>query len=178
MPQRVALFNREDFAVYLLKKQFRSGAEIGVRQGDFSEILFKTIPGLKLYCIDPWSPYAETPSWRKQNRYFTETQKRLSLYNVSFLRMTSMEALKEIPDESLDFVYIDGVHDFENVNNDIRGWSSKVRSGGIVSGHDYTNEARWTKGVIPAVDAFVKEYNIELKITDEKIPSWFYLKGE
>ena len=170
------IFNREGFVMFLFHRGCRVGAEIGVREGAFSELLFKNIPDLHLYCIDPWVPYVECPSTRRQNRYFEETKQRLSPYNATFLRMTSMEALDKIPDDSLDFVYIDGAHDFESVSADLSGWYNKVKTGGIMSGHDYHTVGKYTAGVIPAVDAHVKGKGVPLWITNERLSSWFYIK--
>lgn len=39
--------------------------------------------------------------------------------------------------ESLDFVFIDGLHTYEGVKRDIEIWWPKVREGGILCGHDY-----------------------------------------
>lgn len=52
------------------------------------------------------------------------------------LRMTSLEAAKLYPDQSLDFVFIDAAHDYDSVHADIQAWYPKVRSGGILSGDD------------------------------------------
>lgn len=49
-----------------------------------------------------------------------------------------MEAVKDFDDESVDFVYIDGNHEFKYVAEDICEWSKKVKKGGVISGHDYT----------------------------------------
>ena len=49
-----------------------------------------------------------------------------------------MDALEDVPDESLDFIYIDANHDFMNFTQDLHYWIKKVKMGGIVSGHDYT----------------------------------------
>jgi hypothetical protein len=40
-------------------------------------------------------------------------------------------------DESLDFVYIDACHEYRKVKSDIRAWRAKVRSGGLLAGHDF-----------------------------------------
>ena len=56
---------------------------------------------------------------------------------------------------SLDFVYIDACHDYRKVKNDICAWLPRVRSGGIIAGHDYD---RHHGGVMKAVDEiFPKE---------------------
>jgi hypothetical protein len=86
-----------------------------------------------------------------------------------------MEALPLIPDNSLDFVYIDGRHEFDFVIQDIIGWSAKVRPGGIVAGHDYYNF--YQGGIILAVDAYTRAHNISLwYITKEEQPSFFWVK--
>jgi predicted O-methyltransferase YrrM len=48
-----------------------------------------------------------------------------------------MDAVQDFQDKDLDFVYIDGAHDFKSVADDICEWERKVRPGGIVFGHDY-----------------------------------------
>ena len=88
-----------------------------------------------------------------------------------------MEAAREVPDESLDFVYIDADHRFDYVMEDIITWSRKVRPGGIVSGHDYFRFRN--TGVVPAVDVYTHcNYISEWFITDEKEASFFWVKPE
>lgn len=65
---------------------------------------------------------------------------------VELLPMPSVDAAKLFPDEALDFVFIDGSHEEEDVTNDIRDWLPKVRPGGILAGHDFD----WM-GVVKAV---------------------------
>jgi predicted O-methyltransferase YrrM len=49
----------------------------------------------------------------------------------------ALDAAKKI-DKQLDFVYIDGLHDFKSVIDDIAAWYPLVRKGGVVGGHDFT----------------------------------------
>lgn len=49
----------------------------------------------------------------------------------------SVEAAKMFADESIDFIYIDGAHLYDDVKSDILAWSPKVKTGGIISGDDY-----------------------------------------
>ena len=89
--------------------------------------------------------------------------------------MTSMEAVSKIPDASLDFVYIDGRHEFDFIMMDLIAWAPKVRAGGIVSGHDYYQFYRG--GVVHAVNAYVLGHNIkEWFVTREKECSFFWVK--
>lgn len=136
---------------------YKTGAEVGVQGGYFSEVLCKGNPGLKLKSVDPWTAY-HAVSQEKQNHLYSLAVEKLSPYNVEIIKMTSMEAALIVPDNSLDFVYIDGLHDFDAVMMDLICWSKKVRSGGIVSGHDYTPGHRM--GVIPATHYYVAAHGI------------------
>jgi hypothetical protein len=53
------------------------------------------------------------------------------------VKLASVEAAKLYDDESLDFVFIDGAHDYANVYADIKAWLPKVKKGKILSGHDW-----------------------------------------
>jgi len=55
-------------------------------------------------------------------------------------------------DESIDFLFIDADHSYEAVRKDIELWFPKVKTGGIISGHDYTT--LYGYGVVRAVDEF------------------------
>ena len=52
-------------------------------------------------------------------------------------RGDSVEIAKTYTDKSLDFVFIDGDHRYKFVKADILAWLPKVKSGGILAGHDY-----------------------------------------
>jgi SAM-dependent methyltransferase len=111
-------------------------------------------------------------------------------YDCTFIRKFSMDAVQDFPDESLDFVYIDGCHQFRYIAEDVPEWSQKVRKGGIVSGHDY---ARFHPGgwaacqVAEVVDAYVKAFqikrwyllgNVEAREGEkrDKYRSWMWVK--
>jgi predicted O-methyltransferase YrrM len=59
------------------------------------------------------------------------------------LRMYSSQAAKLFPDGSLDFIYIDANHKYDYVKEDIELWWPKLKSGGMISGHDYMPEIDW-----------------------------------
>ena len=45
-------------------------------------------------------------------------------------------AAENVPDEHIDFVFIDADHGYEGCLRDIKAWAPKVRKGGRVIGHD------------------------------------------
>jgi hypothetical protein len=175
--------NRVELAKHFNKLGFKHGAEIGVADGRYSEILCKNIPGLVLNCIDPWARY--DGNWRSdeyQDKAFKQASERLRPYDVIMFKMTGMKAVKQMLDDSLDFVFIDGAHDFNNVMLDIILWSKKVKKGGIIAGHDYYHFNN--SGVIEAVNAYTEAHKIDLQLTlkdsaehkDDQCPCWWWVK--
>jgi len=175
-------YTRQDLAKLFNELGYTKGAEIGVERGRFSKVLCTQIPKLQLKCIDPWAPFTHHNAATMENT-FQNAKLRLARFGdrIEFIRKTSLEAVKDIPDGSLDFVYIDAMHDFDFVMRDIINWVPKVRSGGIVSGHDYIKIQGY--GVISAVDTYTRAHNINSWfITAERdprvngSPSWFWAK--
>ena len=130
--------NRDDFPEFFQDMGYKAGVEIGIWKGEFGETLAKS--GLKLYGVDPYLYYEDCVMYGKQNVIedtYKIAKKVLAPYEYTIIRKTSMEAVKDFEDESIDFVYIDGNHSFKYVAEDIWEWSKKVRKGGTISGHDY-----------------------------------------
>jgi hypothetical protein len=180
--------NRLELAQHFADLGFKVGAEIGVAKGFFSMVLCQTIPGLKLYGIDPYIAYPFYHDFKHQHsidRAERIARERLAPFfpNYTFIKEMSMDAVKHFDDGSLDFVFIDGNHKYDFVLQDIRAWEPKVRSGGIVSGHDYY---KFRSGkVIKAVDEYVAETGVDLYVTewdndnpepDNRQPSWYFVK--
>lgn len=170
---------RNDLGTLFKNLGFKKGAEIGVEQGNFSLMLLKA--DLKLYLIDPWVSHngemlktdkgVIKSEQRIIDQFYLNTQKKVAPYfGTEIIRKYSMEAILDFEDESLDFVYIDGDHQFESVVNDIISWSKKVRRGGIVAGHDYDL-------VKYAVDAYTEaNYIMPWFVLKEPNPSWMWIK--
>src|SRR3990167_8168404 len=145
---------------------FREGAEIGTDQGEYAEVLCKANHNLNLICIDPWKAEAyergQQPESGENQEFFDkryeETVERLKPYDgrCHIIRETSMEVAKIVGNNSLDFVYIDGNHDFLNVAQDMHYWLKKVRPGGILAGHDYV---RYPSRKFNHVQNVVNEYS-------------------
>jgi hypothetical protein len=114
--------------------------ELGVEQGEYSEVLCKANPEGHLICIDPWQHYKgyrDHVNQQKLDGFYEKTKARLAPYTVTFIKDFSETAVKQFKDESLDAIYIDANHSFQYVVNDLCWWVPKIKKGGIVSGHDY-----------------------------------------
>lgn len=164
------IVNRTDLAKLFAERGYKVGAEIGVETGDYAEVLCRTIPNLKYYGIDSW--YVGDMKNHKHRGQHEHTLKKLFGYDATLIQKFSLDAVKDFDKSSLDFVYIDANHEFDNVMMDIIEWTKKVKKGGIISGHDYQTRC----GVIPAVDAYVYAHSYRLNLTtdtDEVISWWF-----
>ncbi len=161
--------HRVDIYKLFKKFEFKIGAEIGVRRGGNAVAICKQIPHVKFYLVDPWPKES-----KRFEKYYQWTKEKTQPYDVVLMRTTSMEAVKKFKDCSLDFVYIDAAHDFNNVMLDLIHWVPKVKIGGIVSGHDYRV---FPDGVLRAVDSYVFAHGIvDLFCTREHIPSFFFIR--
>lgn len=187
---------RQTLPAFFKAMGYKVGVEIGTAHGRFMEYFCKE--GLVMYGVDPWFGFKGqgrlTEGEDVQNEYFEETKARLKGYaNCTLIRKTSMEAVREFEDASLDFVYIDGNHDFSYITEDIREWEKKVRPGGVVSGHDYWDSTyslrkRVVCHVKPAVDIYVKTFGIKnfyifgavkdfsQHLSEETYNSWMWIK--
>lgn len=184
---------RSDLPNYFVKMGYKIGAEVGVYKGAFTEKFCKV--GLKMYAIDPWMAYqggGRTQAEQdRQDFLYGHTRRVLDRYkNCTIIRKTSLEALNDFENESLDFVYIDGDHSFRFFAEDLVEWTKKVRKGGCVSGHDYFYYGPKSTNLIcqvsPVVDAYVKAFEInslyvfgqdkDAKDKDDRYPSWMFIK--
>lgn len=164
MPIEIPDIGRNGLAKLFHELGFKSGAEIGVLEGEYSEIICKANPEAKLYSIDPWVPHrGYTDFMRKETfeKAYAAAKARLAPYNCEIVKKFSLDAVKDFADESLDFVYIDGDHNFQNCTDDIAEWSKKVKYGGIISGHDYIKHKKPTNiHVYEVVRGYTEAYNI------------------
>jgi hypothetical protein len=120
-PIQILNINRRIMAETLNQLGFKKGAEIGTAKGDHAKILCEKISGLKLYCINPWEEYSGYSDYTASElaAYYNEAKQKLGPYDVVLMKKFSMDAVRDFPDESLDFVYIDGADDFKNVAMDV-----------------------------------------------------------
>lgn len=176
------LQNRLELAKMFAELGFKTGAEIGVAEANYSVVLLEEIPGLKLYCVDTWEPYSGNRRGggkEKQHGNYEIAVDKLRKFpnDIIVIRDFSMNAVRQIEDESLDFVYIDANHDFDYVMEDLIAWGRKVRPGGIISGHDYYHFT--DSGVVEAVDAYIKGNNIrDWCLTHEREGSFYFFKQD
>lgn len=155
------------------------GVEVGVAEGYNSEDLLRA--GMeKLYLVDIWQSIAQSgdasspQEWHDNN--FKAAVQRVFPYGdkVIVLKGFSAEKSKEIPDETLGLVYLDGDHSYNGAMADLTNYYPKLVSGGVMAGHDFLN---LSYGVNQAVKDFCKEKGLEFhtipETSDENASFWF-----
>lgn len=141
--------------------------EIGSFAGESTAIFADNVK--YIFAIDPWENGPEDLKDYDMNEIKKEFFERMKdKKNCSAVITTSELASEQFKDESLDAIYIDGSHKYEDVKKDLILWIPKVKKGGIISGHDYIMHE-----VNKAVNEVVGMKNIFAVFTDS---SWVAYK--
>lgn len=143
--------------------------EVGSWKGKSSAFMCVEIANsgkdIEFFCVDTWAGSIEHQNFKDLDKlYFTFLDNMRPLESLYFpLKLSSKEAYKKFKDESLDFVFIDASHEYEDVLEDLKIWFPKVKKGGVFAGHDcYPNNPEWG-GVYKAVQETFKDFIV----TDE-----------
>lgn len=163
---------RADLATHFAKMRFTRGAEIGVERGKFAEVLCRANRDLRLLAVDAWESrpgYREHVCPQLWSRIERDARTRLRPFGVTVVKGQSIDVARGIPTGLLDFVFIDADHAEAAVLADLKAWVPKVRTGGIVAGHDFN---------LPSVQRAVRDFHPgTLSVTDERSPSWWWLRA-
>jgi len=172
----------------LLPRPALVGAEVGVREGHYSKYLLDNCSFERFYCIDAWrnlSDYRDITnvSDEEHERLFASAQERLASHaeKVTFIRKLASEAVSDLANSSLDFLYIDANHSYEACKRDLLAYYPKMQPGGIIAGHDYLDGSlpEGEFGVKRAVDEFLDGIRFSnFYVTAELWPSWIIKLAE
>jgi hypothetical protein len=149
----------------LLPPDFAS-CEVGVAEGYFSADILE-MGASKHYMVDAWQHLLQTgdggftQEWHDNNYYAAVARVAKYRDKAIILRGLSDHMAHEIPDESLDLVYIDGDHSYQGVKRDIASYWPKLKTGGVMAFHDYKNPAYGVRGaVLEFADIYSSQVNI------------------
>ena len=141
--------NREEILKTI--NQIKNGVclEIGVLKGHYSKKILEQNPKM-LYIVDAWMPlenYEDETNNKNHPNAFIEAKIIADLYSDKcvMIKAKSTQAVEIFKDNFFDFIYIDANHSYEEVKKDINNWFPKVKSGGILGGHDYL-KLNWEAG--------------------------------
>jgi predicted O-methyltransferase YrrM len=121
--------------------------EIGSWIGESAVVLAGA--AVKLICVDPWEDYLGAKGSDVYAEFLRRTK---TLSNITSIGLPSIAAAKQFDSGQLDAVYIDGLHDYDSVKQDIIIWRPKLKPGGVLAGHDYGKHA---PGVMEAVEELI-----------------------
>jgi hypothetical protein len=199
------LNNRYDLVKVIVNEDFKTGAEIGVQKGEFTAFLLSAWRQCtEFHAIDLWrqqKSYKDSANIDnvEQENLYQLTRTRLQNFEkiIVYHRNYSNLVVKEIKDNSLDFIYVDARHDYVAVTEDLTLYWPKLKDGGIMAGHDYLDVAQvkalspqqdWSvdhlgnkrtddKAVKSAVNEFAAKYQRPVLVTlQESWPTWYFRK--
>lgn len=147
--------------------KFPSGSrfvEVGVFYGcSFSFLIVEMINAGKTFdCVAvdacPWYP----EPCEGFNRHMEPLKDH---FRTMFERVDSFVAAKNFEDESIDFLFLDANHTYEFISKDIPAYLPKMKKGGVISGHDWSDD-----GVKRAVREAFKKGEF---VVDESQDIWY-----
>tara|TARA_R110002020_G_scaffold92416_11_gene223788 strand:+ start:401 stop:1054 length:654 start_codon:yes stop_codon:yes gene_type:complete len=138
------LSNHQISLMWLVMSQLEGVAvEVGCWKGRATFTFLANIPRdqFSLHCVDTFLGSEEHQDSLKGASTRPDFEKNLKekglLEEVNIIQKESVKAAQEFADESLDLVFIDAAHDYENVKLDILSWLPKLKPHGLMIGHDY-----------------------------------------
>ena len=149
-------------------KEFPSGSkfvEVGAWKGKSAAYMAVEIinseKNIDFYVIDTWEgseEHMQNPELKDLYEIFMSNMKPVE-NKFTPMRMPSLEASKFFGNDSLDFVFIDAAHDYDNVVADLKAWYPKIKKGGVLAGHDfYPDQPTWGDVYKAVKDVFGTNY--------------------
>ncbi|MBU2612621.1 MAG: class I SAM-dependent methyltransferase [Nanoarchaeota archaeon] len=147
-------------------------AEIGTYKGENALNMLEKLKIKRIYLIDPYEAYGdykEDTASKNTDKNFKSAKRRLKKYSnrTIYIKKFSDEAWKFIPEE-LDFIYLDGNHEYKYVKKDMEIYWKKLKKEGILAGHDIS----WP-GVSKSFCEFVQEKDLNPNI---QAMDWWIVK--
>ncbi len=177
----------DGFTEALIKANLKGlvGVEVGVFDGSHCWGFLENLDIKKLYMVDPYLPYKQhikDLGLERSQFLISRAKKRSAIWarekfpgKCVHIYKESLDAVGGFEDESLDFVYLDGDHTYDNVSKEIPLWEAKLKPGGLMGGHDYSSRR---PSVPQAVNWYCGKHKIKFDVVGDKRYSadWFYWK--
>ena len=118
--------------------------EIGSWTGHSACLIAQVVRGLggHLYCVDHWKGSEKTllielAQGNDIYKIFETNLTKVGLWNyITPIIMDSKSASEKFKDDSIDFLFLDGDHRYEQFKEDLSVWLPKMKVGAIICGHD------------------------------------------
>lgn len=161
----------------VLKELPRGGTavEVGVAYGDFTRPILEIMQPDIFIAIDNFSISPQDEPWGRQllknsrsnhyDYYCGQFRDRIGEGRMFVRKGLSWEMIAALPDNSVDYMYVDADHSYDSVFKEIQALKTKMKPNGIVQFNDYTyfnSDAMEAYGVPGAVHEFMLEENYEM----------------
>ena len=152
------------------EKEFEVGAEIGCANGTTTKRLLQYCPRVHIFAVDKWEKVERPPDVQDRDSgderyvgcYNWDPEKGFQRFRLGtspyksrlrILKGDSVLMADKVNDNSLDFIFIDADHSYQGVLRDLAAWVPKLKSEGLLSGHDIH-----LAGVVRAVREKIPNY--------------------
>lgn len=171
------IYHRDQFGRLLNARRLVTGRaiEVGCHRAAFAAQFLNTWHGPLLVSVDPYCEYPEMPHARTDDSRFAQTRmavhRRADAWRLVKLLSEHAPDHNDIAGHPIDFIYIDGAHDYDNVTLDLATWWPLLSPHGILAGHDYD---AGHPGIIQAVCEFALAHDLTIyTTTTDSNPSWY-----
>ena len=170
-------FDFEDIYLKAIERINKRGkfVEVGSWKGKSACFMGEEIKAsgkqISLQCVDMFRGHfllVESDELRKsQDSFLEEFEKNMADAGVDEI-VTAIPgwsvqvAIHKFKDNTLDFIFIDASHQYNEVKKDLNAWFPKLKKNGLFAGHDYDDNHSEVK---QAVDEFVKTNGLEDKFS-------------
>ena len=145
------------------ERRYTCGIEIGVYSGGHARAILDAGVNL-LVGIDPYKMFEnnmlglnDQADW---DCLHDLTQARLHDKAYLHMRRTSDDSVQFLT-LPFDFVFIDGLHTYEQAKKDLDNYSQLIRPGGVILCDDYNPKD--FPGIVQAIDEFATNHALEIK---------------
>lgn len=148
------------------ERGYQKGIEIGVLFGGHAKAILEEINIKLLIGIDPYKMYEQgilrIETQEDFDCIYSFVQKRLDSDRHLLLRLTSDDAYPRLMGGVYDFIFIDGLHTYDQIKRDLNDYSTLIRKGGVIACHDYNHPS--FPLLTTAIDEFASLHNTEVVI--------------
>lgn len=144
------------------------GAWLGKSSSYLCDIVSATRPDITIYIVDTWlgSDSDITKNMAAESDIYRLFLENMGERKFIAIKKTSIEASKTFENLSLDVIFIDMDHSYEQVMQDLDHWYPKLKTNGYISGHDWS----W-----PGVSSAVKKKFPNKQIIQSEGDCWIAL---